>query len=146
MHMLHTSFHKPGIIWVDNWNHSTCMSVSRVLWSIFVVASCFALVLCFFFLLIFCQSPLFFMFSRIADCAFSASTFLAHTRTCSLSALSFSSIFELFIISILMSLSFSPCINCSFNCLSLSLWLHSVMSILSLPFHSSALSFAFQLS
>ena len=67
------------------------------------------------------KSFVLFKFSRMADCAFCASTLLAYSRTCSLVMLSFSSILlSCFIISLLMLLSFSPCINCSFNCLLIS--------------------------
>ena len=44
------------------------------------------------------------------------------------------------IISANMSVSFRPWINCSFNCLSISLYLHSIAARLSLPIHSSEFS------
>ena len=57
---------------------------------------------------------------KMVECAFCASTLLAHTSICSFVMFSFPLLFvSCFIISIIMSLPFSPCINYSFNCVSI---------------------------
>ena len=121
-HCTHLSICWAGTVCVGEWNYNMCISVLQAFWFVLTVASHLGFILCF--LQIFCQSLLFFFFkfSRKTGYVFWASALLAHARTCSLFTFSFSSTcFSSFIISMLMSLSFSPCMNCSFNCLSISL-------------------------
>ena len=88
-------FHTLGIIWADEWNHSTCISclMGVLVYSHSYISFC----PCTLFLANILSKPFAsFKFSSIADCAFCALTLLAYARTCSLVTLSFSSIFVSF--------------------------------------------------
>ena len=73
---------------------------------------------------------------------FCASTSFTLVRTCLCVTSLFSLVLAKSHISTSMSLSFNPCMNWSFNCLSISLLLHSTAVNLSLLIHSFTFSFS----
>ena len=137
------SSHTPGIIWVDEWNHNTCISVLCVFWSVLLVASLFTFALCF--LQIFCQSLLFHLsFLGWMLCLLCLNSSYPHQDLCTCHTLSLSSILWALIISVLMS-----CHSVHVQtALSTAYWfqVHSVVAVLSLPINSSALLFGCLLS
>ena len=110
----HTSSHRLGIVWVDGWNCNNCSPSLWVLWQVF---SNFFHCICVPLLLsLVCQTLVLVKLSIIADWALWSSTPFAKPNTCSLviSGLSMA-LGRSLIISVSISLSLSPCMNCSFN-------------------------------